>query len=136
MNFQQTIKKNKNLIGIGALVCVLIIIYFSGKNNGAKYVKEIKKAPYITKGVITSIESMYKHGWRIRYNFFVKENIIKGETYSGKYSEIKNLLYGKTFPVIMSLRDPSYNDILIFPKDFDEYGLTFPDSLNWVLKYK
>jgi hypothetical protein len=47
----------------------------------------------------------------------------------------KNIFVGKYFPMAYS---PKLNmgQILITPKDFKDYNIPFPDSLNWVLEYR
>lgn len=42
---------------------------------------------------------------------------------------------GKTFPVAYNTEDPSISTLLIEAKDFRKFGLEFPDSLNWAIKY-
>jgi hypothetical protein len=49
--------------------------------------------------------------------------------------DCKNYFMGKEFPVVYLPSNPSNSILLIRPKDFSRFGYTFPDSLNWVLKY-
>jgi len=41
---------------------------------------------------------------------------------------------GKSFPA-MYLQRKDVLEILITPKDFEKFNLSFPDSLNWVMPY-
>ena len=41
---------------------------------------------------------------------------------------------GKTFPA-MYLPGKNILEILITPRDFEEFNIPFPDSLNWVMPY-
>lgn len=41
---------------------------------------------------------------------------------------------GKTFPA-MYLPGSRVLEVLITPKDFEKFGMPFPDSLNWVMPY-
>ncbi|MEO7045303.1 MAG: hypothetical protein ABI091_08315 [Ferruginibacter sp.] len=75
----------------------------------------------------------------VNYSILIKDKIYEGSsTYlTGSFSktDCNNFFIGKTFPVIFSPNNPSNAKILIFPNDFKEYNYSFPDSLNWVLKY-
>src|SRR5450755_4868221 len=51
------------------------------------------------------------------------------------FQEVKSFLLNRTFPVIYSPNYPKNNYILIRPEDFNRFNYSFPDSLNWVLKY-
>lgn len=42
---------------------------------------------------------------------------------------------GKEFPVIYSTKHPKRSMLLVFPENFEYWGLPFPDSLQWVIKY-
>lgn len=54
-----------------------------------------------------------------------------------KSSYAQSLIFiGKTFPVILNKKEPSESRMLIYPKDFEDFGYMFPDSLTWVKKYE
>ncbi|MBS1598422.1 MAG: hypothetical protein JST75_09350 [Bacteroidetes bacterium] len=42
---------------------------------------------------------------------------------------------GKSFPVLYYTNNPKNAVILITPSVFNHFGVSFPDSLNWVLKH-
>lgn len=44
--------------------------------------------------------------------------------------QCKDELNGRSFPVIYSTENPKHNKMLITPKDFEAYGLGYPDSLK------
>ena len=48
---------------------------------------------------------------------------------------LRNFILFKTFPAAYSPSNPSNSSILITPRNFTNYGYTFPDSLTWVLQY-
>jgi hypothetical protein len=49
--------------------------------------------------------------------------------------DCRNYFIFKTFPVAYSPSNPSNSQLLIRPKDFEHFGVSFPDSLAWVLKF-
>jgi len=97
-------------------------------------VSEILDSPSITTGTLTQIR--YEKGKTTLgdYTFTVgdvKINSVKGD---GRLQAKANHLIKRNFPVIYNSKDPSKNDLLIFPSDFEKYDLIFPDSLIWVEK--
>lgn len=42
---------------------------------------------------------------------------------------------GKWFPIAIDSLNPKNVELLICPVGFEDYGLKFPDSLNWVRSY-
>jgi len=69
---------------------------------------------------------------------------VQGKTFKGssvyQTSEIlvgpfRGNIIGKSFPAVYNPKYPSISAILITPKDFSRYGYSFPDSLQWVLRY-
>lgn len=68
--------------------------------------------------------------------------ILNGDTIAASTRSTKiNKYYGNEFvgrqlPVIYERGNPSNNDILVFPSNFEEYGLPFPDSLAWVKNFE
>jgi hypothetical protein len=63
---------------------------------------------------------------------------IKGRKYNATlqspiFSQMGYEFVGKIFPVIYDSTNPKNYEMLIFPRDFQEFGLPYPDSLNWVV---
>lgn len=50
-------------------------------------------------------------------------------------SNAKTYIIGKTFPVAYDPQRPSNNILLIREKDFKQFNIDMPDSLQWLLKY-
>ena len=83
---------------------------------------------------ITGTEPI-REGYNFKYKY-----VINNITYEGRSSMIvdeKNVIHfiNKHFPIVYSKRHPDVSIILIMPENFSQWGLTFPDSLNWVRKY-
>jgi hypothetical protein len=68
---------------------------------------------------LRALEYKYQYNWKL---YWFSNTSIK---------ELK--LIHKYFPVAISCDDPSISMMLISPEDFKEFGLPFPDSLNWVI---
>jgi hypothetical protein len=49
--------------------------------------------------------------------------------------EVNNIFVGKSFLVIYDPDCPTDNRVITTPDIYEEYGLVFPDSLQWILKY-
>lgn len=96
--------------------------------------KEIKENKKITYGRIVGYSRHYRsYAFYPEYTFIVNGNNFTGES-SGAPINLNywNNYNGKIFPVVYSSKNPQKCIMLIRPKDFEEWGLKFPDSLNWV----
>jgi len=121
-------------------VLISVVIFLVLWAVGIRYLgKRLKENHVITYGIVTSITkggNKGKRGPLITYRFDVNKKSIT-RTYRQrelKYS-IDNFV-GKTFPIAYGWNGLWYDDyILITPNDFNSFGYTFPDSLNWVLKF-
>lgn len=70
------------------------------------------------------------------YNFRINdENIEVTHVYNKVLHHGIDKFVGKSFPVLVSERDHEINEILISPDDFSYFGMTYPDSLEWVKEY-
>ena len=97
------------------------------------YYNEIKENKKITYGVIDNYSRHYR-SWA----FFPEYSyIVNGVKYKGSHSDAFEMSYWKSyenkwFPVVYSSKNPQKSFMLIIPKDFESWGLEFPDSLYWV----
>lgn len=78
-------------------------------------------------------------GLNIEYAFNLNAKKYKATlaltTYELSAYNCKNYFIGTSFPVVYDPSNPSNSLLLIRPKDFKRFGIPFPDSLNWVLRY-
>ena len=120
-----------------SLLAVPLVI---GYINSKMFKNKVLENPTMATGTITGFSSAYKRADALEFFFKHNEQIYttitnssgKGTDYETLYKYIK----GKSFPVIFNKADPKkYSVLLVVPEDFEEYGLKYPDSLNWVLKY-
>src|SRR6185312_12407547 len=119
----------KFLIACIVLIGLFIIsIIWTNKDHD-----ELKKNGVIVEAQIIRVN----HGGRtsggfeclIKYNHEEKKLSSPSSLVGGKFHFI-----GKTFPS-MYLPDKNILEILITPRDFEEFNIPFPDSLNWVMPY-
>lgn len=135
--------KNSKLTLYGTIFLLMgIIVFFirHQKLNEIARRNEMKRNPTIVVGEVQRLKKVYKDHDRFEYTFQFNDTLYNGWSNSnGKATDYSNLsghLYTKFFPVLLSTKDPQeYSTILIVPEDFEAYGLKFPDSLRWVLKY-
>lgn len=75
----------------------------------------------------------------VGYTFQLDGKEIKGHSMYGtdelSVDDCQKHFVGKTFPIVYDFKMPTNNIILITPKVFKKYGYSFPDSLQWALKY-
>ena len=124
------------IIGVFVLLLPLIIGHF----NHNKFKKKLMENSIIVSGKITGFDKTYKRADALNYYFeYNGENYTTYSSSSGKpsdYDNIKLFVINRTFPVLINKNNPQeYSKLLVVPEDFQEYGLQFPDSLKWILKY-
>lgn len=124
------------LIGFLVLVIPLIIGYI----NHNKFKKKLTENSIIVPGKITGFDKTYKRADALNYIF--EYNGKTYTTYSSSsgnpsdYEDMKLFVFNRTFPVLINKNNPKkYSKLLVVPEDFQEFGLEFPDSLKWILKY-
>jgi len=124
------------LIGFFVLAIPLIIGYI----NHNKFKKKLTENSIIVPGKITGFDKTYKRADALNYIFeYNKIEYKKVGNSNGKATDYeavqKHVLY-RTFPVLINKNNPKkYSKLLVVPEDFQEFGLEFPDSLKWILKY-
>lgn len=113
------------IIGLGLFI-VLIIWRNANQNN-------LKKNGVLVEAQIIRVNlgGRTSGGFQclITYKGEKKELSSPSSLVGGKFHFI-----GKTFPA-MYLPDKNILEILITPRDFEEFNIPFPDSLNWVMPY-
>lgn len=134
MNF--TTKQIKFVsIAIVVLALCLPFIYSIIKAN--QFTNGILKNPSIAHGQVNGFSKAYKRTDAINYTFSFEGRTYQSYSSSNgsadDYEKLFPYINGRTFPVLFSKNDPEhYSLMLIVPEDFKEFGISFPDSLNWV----
>jgi hypothetical protein len=120
---------------VAFLICFIGVFMFYGHFHMEKFKREY----LITNGIVYSVDGGGKgnFGPGINYRYSAKGISYKSSRRHGElpYSIGKNII-GKAFPIVYQKYWYGYeSNILITPNDFANYGLPFPDSLNWVLPH-
>ncbi len=124
------------LIGFFAIMLPLII----GHYKDYKFRKKLMEDSIIVSGNISGFDKTYKRADALKYDFeYNRKKYKKIGNSNGKssdYEAIYKYVINRTFPVLINKINPQeYSKLLVVPEDFQEYGLPFPDSLKWILKY-
>lgn len=111
-----------------------LVAYINWHNK--RFDRQILQSPAFSVGHFTELKVSKGSGLQGYYSFTVN-----GVTYSsghidGRYRNFGKSIYDRSFPVIYNRKDPQTNRILVFTNDFSEFGLAYPDSLNWVEEFK
>lgn len=118
---------------VSLVVSLVLITIEYNKTVKSKHINDILIRPAISNAEFIEFRSKKGSNYMGIYKFEVKETIFQGVT-SGeglRYNEQK--LYKGTFPVIYNENDPQKNAILIFPSDFKDFKIPFPDSMSkWI----
>lgn len=123
------------LLGILLVAVVLGGIYLLGEYRGKSVTRSIAKNHVMASGIVSKVEFRTKLGYVVRYSFEVNDQYYSSSVNGSKFTRVKNVLTGRSFPIIVSATDPSNNEMLILPEDFEKYHIPFPDSLGWVEEY-
>lgn len=90
-------------------------------------VNEIKKNPKIVTAIITDWKSI-KYNYSIIVKFKFRDKIIE-KSFSTPTSKCKEL--GKLVSVILDSTNAENASLLLLPKDYNKFELSFPDSMSW-----
>jgi hypothetical protein len=127
-------KSTKALI----MVAILAIFSYYRSCSGKNRKEELSKKGKITVGkILHPYKEKASTATMLLYTFSFSEKAIKDskQCYNIGFEQ-GTLFKNKQFPVIFLESDPNINSILIFPSDYKEFNLIFPDSLGWVKKYE
>jgi len=129
-------------------VNIIFVMIFGGIFLVSLYKKRvveidlIKEKFEVTSGNIISFKKrLPKNIIPPKYNYSIKSKIYKGGFVSQKICKELNVseaaeLKRVNFPVVYSVNKREVSRMLIRPKDFKEFGLSFPDSLQSIyVKY-
>jgi hypothetical protein len=132
---QLTSKQRNNLLGMA-----LILFCIVGGAIGILRQKRLINDHQLCSGTIFDYQSGGRGnagGIWIDYKYEIKSHRYSGSSWFStgemKVSVISALL-NKTFPIIYNPDNPNISRLLLFPKDFVEFGYSFTDSLQNVLE--
>jgi hypothetical protein len=135
MRTEKLNEAQKGKIAILVIIVLLVLLFLYSKF----YSKALLNHFIVTKGIVTKAGFAAKVDGYVNYTFSVS-----GELYSGTGSlpnlrdiDDKFVIVNKIFPVIVDTTSTLYsnNKMLFDSLSFVQYGLQYPDSLNWLKKY-
>lgn len=116
-------------ISLGLLILVVIAIQL-------RYNMSLKKNGTLTNARVIGEGRTYKGNLTLRYEFYVDGKKYEEETDRlDLYNNAGRIFLEREFPVLYSISKPSFNKLLVTPKDFEFCNRTYPDSLSWVLEF-
>jgi len=99
--------------------------------------RKMKKEGKITTAKIIDYKLGYRGGISFIYSFNTDgEKIVGKKSFMELVSNRPADFLNKSFPVIYLKDNPSYNYLLLSRYSFNKFGILFPDSLKWVIKFE
>ena len=131
-------EKTGKLVGCGLIIILVAFFYLkSTKDYSDERDKILQNYQIVLGTALEYSNDGAKHGSSLKYKFIYNHNSYYSSTsgnsfWGDRYFDIRLSIVNKSFPVILSVKEPTCNTMLITPEDFDFYHLPFPDSLKWV----
>ncbi|MBP6732470.1 MAG: hypothetical protein KA149_10450 [Chitinophagales bacterium] len=95
--------------------------------------EEMKANKIVTQGVVNQAHHTGSVGIALWYEYKVDGKRIGGSNSFACFSPfIGELFIGKSFPVVYNYKKPESSNLLLTKRDFERFGLEYPDSLLWV----
>ncbi len=116
---------------IGFIVLLSFCTYFYFRQQS------LKENAALADSLITDIYTIGRSGWVIEYEYEIKGLKYKERSYEYENSFLKrnrDNLINRHFPIVYNLKKPYNSEILITPVFFKKYNISYPDSLEWILK--
>lgn len=119
---------------------ILVIMFAAGVGiivvrNLMKKKAVTENAAYTTARLIDYTPTGKGSGGGFDYRY-----VVSGTKYIGHRSypsiswKMGDVFLNKEFPIVYNSKEPSQSYLLLLPGDFAEFGLEYPDSLQWVVK--
>lgn len=124
-------KRLSNLLVLITLIILFCFYYWKGQ----KHKKAIQEEMQFVNGKILECTIDHRGFESVKYGFFNGKRYFINEQNMTNKTWSRDSFLNKSFPVVFSQKNPEVNEVLIFPKDFEKYGLQYPDSLTWVKKF-
>ena len=120
---------------ITMIILIILAISFLIYSNYLD--KSLRKNLISTKGIVTEVKYASKHGYQAYYTFDIRGRLIESSINIPNFKNDSNrhILTGRVFPVIVDSNDLTHSKMLFDSLSFINYGLTYPDSLKWLLPY-
>jgi hypothetical protein len=123
------------VIGWGSILCLMLGAALYSNRERKKHRQSILGSPMFASGQFLELKNLGKaSNYTLTgfYSFTVNFETHGGQNTDKRYKKIQAFILKKRFPVIYNSNDPTKNSILVFPDDFSNFNLPYPDSLIWV----
>lgn len=123
-----------DFISLAFISIVFLVIYLLQEEGEKEFFDIVSKNKAFATGKITSYSvGRWSHSFRY---FFVNNNDSTVNSFKVIGHKIKkenrNKFVNQLFPVVYAKNNPEYHQMLVFERDFKEWGLSYPDSLKWI----
>ena len=97
----------------------------------------MKVNKFITSGKVIQFSGDYRgRGGTVDFVYVIKGRQYRKTNGANVYRSEGYRFVGKQFPVVVDSTDFSNSRILLTSKDFHDYDLPLPDTLEWVKQYE
>jgi hypothetical protein len=131
------IRKNQKVTFWLSMLIVFMIIVLVAKFQKSTYNEELMKHAAFTNTQFTGLIEPYKKGtngpWYICH-YEVNGKMFNSYEPVRMCKKLDRDFFSQRFPVIYDSTNPEHGKVLVFPFEFEELNLPFPDSLNWILR--
>ena len=129
--------KNKRLIPWVSILLILTIMVIVSKFQNSSSNRKLLNNAAFTNGQFTGEIEPYRKGtngpWYI-CNYEVKGTSYKCYEPVHPCRKLGRDLFDRKFPIIYDSTNPESGRVLVFPFEYKELNLKFPDGLNWILR--
>jgi len=125
---QETSKKR--IYGVFFIITMLLLFMY-----GLYKKNDIKESFEISVARISKTHESSRGYLGYEYEFFFKnEKYTNSGILFTSYYAFNEIFINKFIPVVFSKKNPNNSELLLQINDFEEYNMTYPDSLNWLLE--
>jgi hypothetical protein len=119
----------------GSFFSLIAIVTIYSNWQGKKYRRSILESPAFSAGHFTGLKAEKGKTLIGTYSFTLNDITYIGTEGDARLRDLGKTIYQRSFPVIYNTKDPQKNQILVFPSDFSDYNIPYPDSLRWVQEF-
>jgi hypothetical protein len=122
-------KNTFNRIGALCFIVIIAVLFFKDRNDKI----QLRDQGVVSKAKIIS-QMVTKSTLLIKYSFVYNKTSYENSKGAKElnYSDVRQFLINREFPLILLPENPDNNELLIFKHDFQKYNLPYPDSLKWI----
>jgi hypothetical protein len=129
-------RNQKATFWLSMLLAFMILFLVNQFKESINNNKLLKHAAF-TSTQFTRIVEPYKKGtngpWYLCY-YEVNGNTFTSSEPVLMCKKLGSNFFSQKFPVIYDSTNPEHGRVLVFPFEFEELNLQFPDSLRWILR--